>query len=314
MNTMHSFSGPRAVPARSAQEQTSVIENPEGPGAIVAAASRDGSRSDRKPDAAPRSHAFTLIELLVVVGLIVMWVAMLAPGLAHTRPNVRLIQCLSNKHQLAVACSMYSHDWIDYLVPNAPVVAYYGWCNGNGTESWTAALGNTNLNLYTTNCLAAYVGNRCKAYKCPDDTIPSANGDRIRSISMNGQMLGATPAPGYYNSGWRSYKKVSDLTTLTPAMAWVFCDESMFSLNDGYMQMSLGNPSYPDVPAAYHGGANCFSFADGHAEAHKWEYKGTSGSGLMNCPYRYGSTGTYWGSSALDMDWQWLKARTSSPL
>ena len=38
--------GPRAVPARSAQELAGVLREPERPGAIAAAASRDGSRSD----------------------------------------------------------------------------------------------------------------------------------------------------------------------------------------------------------------------------------------------------------------------------
>ena len=312
MRTMHSFTGPRAVPARSAQEQANVIDNPERPGGIAGAASRDGSRSERKPDAALRSHAFTLIELLVVVGLIVMLVAMLAPGLAHTRPNVRLIQCLSNKHQLALACTMYSHDWTDYLVPNPPAGQIGGWCIGQ--EGWTAIPANTNLNYYATNCLAPYVANQFKAYKCPGDTLPSDNGDRIRSVSMNSQMVGGLATTPNYNSGWRTYKKLSDLTSPAPAMGWVFCDESMYSLNDGYLQMGLNMINYPDVPAAYHGGANCFSFADGHAEAHKWEYNGSAGVGLINCPYARYVTGKQWGGNGVDLDFRWLQARTSSPL
>ena len=316
MRTMHSFTGPRAVPARSAQEQANVIDNPERPGGIAGAASRDGSRSERKPDAALRSHAFTLIELLVVVGLIVMLVAMLAPGLAHTRPNVRLIQCLSNKYQLALACAMYSHDWNDYLVPNAPAGEYRGWCQGQ--LGWGSIGANTNLIYYATNCLAPYVAYQFKSYKCPDDTIPSDNGDRNRSISMNGQMMGNLLAAGVnrdsYNAGWRNFHKMGDLIGPTPAMAWIFCDESMYTLNDGFMQMGLNSVDYPSVPAAYHDGANCFSFADGHAEAHRWEYKGSAGVGLMNGPYVKNVSGGHWGSSALDMDWQWLKARSSSPL
>jgi prepilin-type processing-associated H-X9-DG protein len=96
-------------------------------------------------------------------------------------------------------------------------------------------------------------------------------------------------------------------------MAWIFCDENMYSLNDGFLQMGLNSLDYPDVPAAYHGGANCFSFADGHAEAHLWEWKGTYYAGLMNCPYQYGVRGTHWQSSGSDVDFSWLKARTSSP-
>jgi hypothetical protein len=41
---------------------------------------------------------------------------------------------------------------------------------------------------------------------------------------MNGQMLGAVPAPegDSYNPGWRNYKKLNDLNNPTPAMAWIF--------------------------------------------------------------------------------------------
>jgi prepilin-type N-terminal cleavage/methylation domain-containing protein len=256
-------------------------------------------------------RAFTLIELLVVLVMVAIGTAMLATGLAHTRPNVRLIQCLNNKHQVALACSMYSHDWTDYLVPNAPIGESRGWCTGS--EDWTSAPANTNLNYYRASCLGPYVANQFKAYKCPNDTIPSDNGDRIRSISMNSQMVGAITAINY-NNGWRSYKKVSDLTSPTPSMGWVFCDESMYSLNDGYLQMGFNSLDYPDIPAAYHGGANCFTFVDGHAEAHKWEWQGTWFAGLRNCPYVYGVRGTHWPGGSLDKDYFWLRARSSSQL
>ena len=132
---------------------------------------------------------------------------------------------------------------------------------------------------------------------------------------MNGMMLGATPPPqgNSYNPGWRIYKKVGDLTSPTPAMAWIFADESMYSLNDGYLQMNLNVPNYPDVPAAYHGGnGNCFTFADTHAEAHKWLWPGTATAGLRTCPYAKGVTGSYWPSSGQDVDWLWLRARSSA--
>src|ERR1035441_8649341 len=49
--------GPRAVPARSAQEQAKALGIPERPVAVVAAASRDGSRSEEF-DAALRPASF----------------------------------------------------------------------------------------------------------------------------------------------------------------------------------------------------------------------------------------------------------------
>ncbi len=130
---------------------------------------------------------------------------------------------------------------------------------------------------------------------------------------MNGQMGGVYGGAGLYNLGWRVYVKLSDLTAPTPAKAWVFTDESMYSLNDGYLQMNLNAPDYPDVPAAYHGGnGNCLSFADGHAEARKWLWLGTATSGLRNCPYAKNTTGTHWASSGVDVDWLWLRDHSAA--
>ncbi len=268
--------------------------------------------------------AFTLIELLVVIAIIAILAAMLLPALAKAKAKAQRIHCLSNKHQITIACSMYNNDWNEFLVPNAPIAAssggfFFGWCPGS--ENWGSSQWNINVDAYKTNCLGPYVVN-VQVYKCPSDKIPSDNGDRIRSISMNPALIGNLAAMSPTSQAdmqsmigkYALFKKVNELSCIGVANAWVFADEAMYTINDGYLQCNLTAPDYPDCPANYHERGNCFSFADGHTEFKKWLYKSNDPkAGLQNVPYAKDVTGTHFGSSGFDMDWKWLRERTSCP-
>jgi prepilin-type N-terminal cleavage/methylation domain-containing protein len=284
-------------------------------GGVYPAARRSAIRSIGNRQSAI-ANAFTLIELLVVIAIIAILAAMLLPTLAKAKCRGLMANCVSNKKQLTTACVMYSGDFNDYLVPNAPLggaFAPYGWCACLSGENWTSSTENTNPAVYLTNCLAPYLSGQIKIYKCPADTIPSDDGDRIRSISMNSAMVGALPAPqmvaletSSYCVGWKVFVKMSDLRTLQPVDAWIFSDESMRTLNDGYLQCCENYPNFPDCPANYHCGVGCFSFADGHAEAHKWL------GALRAVPYAYNNIGGNWPASGSDPDWLWLIAHTTT--
>jgi prepilin-type N-terminal cleavage/methylation domain-containing protein/prepilin-type processing-associated H-X9-DG protein len=227
-------------------------------------------------------HAFTLIELLVVIAIIAILAAMLLPALARAKMAAWGTQCISNLKQCQLAAAEYKGDNGSYLVPNSPFSGYMGagapntaWIDSaHGDESYpSASPGNTNLALYTSGLLAPYVANQIGVYKCPADNIASANGQRLRTYSMNGQMGAVYMAPAHFNddSPALQYVKDSDITHPSPANAFVFCEENMWSINDGYLEIDSHEGGFPDVPAAYHDNGIGLSFADGHAQIHKWQ-------------------------------------------
>jgi len=121
-------------------------------------------------------------------------------------------------------------------------------------------------------------------YHCPgDQSTDPRYGPRVRSCSMN-CFVGYTDVTGNYNedsdiSGFERYLKTTDFKKLSPVNAFVFLDERANSIDDGWFLVDPtgynphGNTTSVEVknlPAVYHNRCSSFSFADGHAEIHKW--------------------------------------------
>ena len=274
-----------------------------------------------------RRSAFTLIELLVVIAIIAILAAMLLPALAKAKSRAQGIGCINNMKQLDLAWLMYAGDFSDRLPLNpggspsdnvgVPGGICDAWVAGWEEYAPSSTPDNTNTFLLVSPTLQQYgsIGYYLKApgvYHCPGDKSADPRyGPRARSISMN-SLVGYTDA-GSFNEdsltgGYERFVKSTDFKKLSPVNAFVFLDERASSIDDGWFYIDPSNYSpngtsspltLRNLPAVYHNQCSSFSFADGHAEIHKWmsaSFSNLSGN-TQETQYSQGASGyvdTYW--------------------
>ncbi|MCW5558217.1 MAG: type II secretion system protein [Verrucomicrobiae bacterium] len=237
----------------------------------------------RSPDlTVHRKDAFTLLEVLVVMAIVALIAGLLLPALTSARSRADTTTCLNNKKQLQLAWLLYAADHADQMPPNGEIQPnaprtdlQYWWAQGIMSYNEDHP-DNTNTSLLVDPAYAR-LGDYSRSprlYKCPADhssaVVHGKNRERVRNISMNVHVgrcidcfsdqptrVGPITVEGIPNA----------------ASQFVFLDEHPDSINTITFWTSPAQGRAVKIvnfPGSQHRGAATLSFADGHAESHRW--------------------------------------------
>ena len=260
-----------------------------------------------------RKQAFTLIELLVVIAIIAILAGLLLPALAKAKGSAQGMHCMNSNNQLTMAWRYYNDDNDGRIVASGrwPDLRRYPpeWIGGNWLgKSNLRKSGNWDVDYWIKgrNLLYPHAGNSTEIFNCPADnsvgiTNKGETVPRLRSRSINNWVGG--PQWGSSGGPYHIYLKDTDMNDPGPSNTFVMLDEREDSINDGYFVVDMAgwperSQQIVDFPASYHNNAAGFSFADGHAEIHKWQDKRTypsinKGNMQLNVPM-YNNPDLYW--------------------
>jgi prepilin-type processing-associated H-X9-DG protein len=122
---------------------------------------------------------------------------------------------------------------------------------------------------------------------------------------LNGSDWGLAPISDFNNPN-----KLSAIYNPGPATRFAFLDERADSIDDGFFGVDMlhsgAQAEVVNIPANYHNGCSSISFADGHAEIHRWMDRRTEPPMV---PY------TTLGNAVTpgDLDAAWLQEHCTAP-
>jgi prepilin-type N-terminal cleavage/methylation domain-containing protein len=287
---------------KEAEANTTAIKDGRVWGRAHIGATTSSFSGSKKPGCAHGSAGFTLIELLVVMAIIALLAALLLPSLATAKSKGKLVGCLNNLNQLAVAQTMYAADNAGRLPDNLPVKAAQP---SLGTNCWVK--GDMTIPAEATNQVLLQEGelfpyaSHVSTYHCPADPSMVNGVARVRSYSMNGWMGSRYMAGQYDQTVFRTFLRDTELGAAGASLLWMLIEEHEASIDDAWFLVTMDDSRpFASYPATRHNHDYSLTFADGHVQAIKLRDPQSQRLGVAGLQV-----------NALNADWIRLKQATT---